>query len=117
MFLGEACKPCREGRCNECDKATGKLKTSAKFEIEGKVLTQCPLRYLAPNVMRAINLHSHYKNGFLPHAGGVLNQPARTMKQIEAVASVENDIEENKTKNKAKKRQGKDSQHFGVKNK
>lgn len=98
--MGNTCNPCLENRCNSCNKETGEINPAVRFELDGKELKLCPLKSLTPRVRRMLDVYAHYKNGFLPCGGGVLQQPHKYMQGIRILSTIEHD--ENKSKNKAK---------------
>lgn len=47
------------------------------MEIEGiGLINRCPAAMLDKEARFFMDLYTHYKNGFLPTAGGVLDQPS-----------------------------------------
>ena len=64
-----------------CDQ-NGTLPAGSTWEIPGGpgqpplvVLSTCPRRYVSVRSHFMMQLHRHYKNGVLPVAGGLLDQP------------------------------------------
>ena len=47
----------------------------------------CPLPMITGETRSMLKLHAHYKNGILPNAGGILDQPSA---YVEAMNIIEN---------------------------
>ena len=48
--------------------------------------TTCPRRYVTPQSWFLINLHSFYRDGHLPVAGGISSQPAKILQAFSIIA-------------------------------
>lgn len=44
--------------------------------INGKPVYRCPVTLLTTFTRRMMTLNVHYKNGYLPYRGGIMEQPA-----------------------------------------
>lgn len=63
------------------------------WEIPGVIRSKTCLKpMVGPDEWKLISLYRHYKNGFLPSTGGVLDQPQVF---LEAMEAIETQIEKN----------------------
>lgn len=53
-------------------------------------ITRCPLAMIDGETSMVLKLYSHYKNGYLPDAGGINDQPASLIKAFEIIESATN---------------------------
>ena len=67
--------------------------TPASWCIDGDRLTVCPMGTLdRRRAAEAVSLHRHYRAGFLPGPGGVLDQRERDLEMIETIEAVASEI-------------------------
>jgi hypothetical protein len=52
------------------------------IEINGEEFKRCPVQLVTSDSMEALHMYGFYNNGFLPCAGGFLEQPNRVMEQM-----------------------------------
>ena len=77
----------------------------AIFTIDEQDFTTCPVREVRSESLDALRMYNFYSAGFLPTAGGILDQPNILMEQIEVVRAVEAEaVEDKKRRNAARKR-------------
>lgn len=75
------------------------------FEIDGTEFKRCPVQFITQESLGALDLYRFYKDGFLPAAGGILDQPHRIMEQIRIVGAIASDeIAEQQRRKKARQR-------------
>ncbi|MEA3225401.1 MAG: hypothetical protein U9Q07_05580 [Planctomycetota bacterium] len=61
------------------DRKTGKKKImsviyrNTPYQMD---LDKCYMKYVSPDVSTVLTLHDHFRNGCMPFAGGVMDQPA-----------------------------------------
>lgn len=55
--------------------------------VNGHRVRRCPVKILTPFTRRCMSLYAHYKNGFLPNAGGIADQPAWYVTAMEILES------------------------------
>jgi len=60
----------------------------AIYEIDDIEYHKCPVQEITDESYEALSLYSFYKNGFLPEAGGVLDQDYRVIQQIRIIDAV-----------------------------
>jgi len=85
-----------------------------KVEIEGQLLTRCPMRLFLDNptgMSKIMWYYDNYKRGVLPVDGGLLDQPALLMEFIVVIQGAVNTIqsaedEEQKRKMRAAENKG-----------
>lgn len=53
----------------------------------------CLLPMITPQSQYLIRLHQHYKNGVLPHAGGLLEQPSYFIEAMEILSAHETQLQ------------------------
>lgn len=76
------------------------------FEFDHVETTTCPRRPVKDNRRWFSDIFTHvghYRNGFLPVAGGIEDQPYKLMKLIEIVVSVADEAAEGKAEEERKK--------------
>ena len=73
------------------------MKDAAKeYEIEGTVLKRCPLRVIDERSVAMIEFYMAYKKGFLPNAGGWLDQTVRFSRSIRVIEDYAGKLAEEK---------------------
>jgi len=55
------------------------------YEINGDTFRRCPVRYITEESFDALSQYQFYKNGFLPFAGGFLEQPNKFIEQMRII--------------------------------
>ena len=65
-----ACKTCHH---KDCDGSQGAV---VGYKFEGEIIKRCPLTLLTEKSALLIEQYPHYENGYLPGAGGILDQTA-----------------------------------------
>lgn len=77
------------------------MKDAAKeYEIEGTILKRCPLRVLDERSVVMIEVYMAYKKGFLPNAGGWLDQTVRFSRSVFVIEEYSAKMQEEKDKQK-----------------
>ena len=76
--------------CRACNKQLqdfrGCVKDAAKeYEIEGTILKRCPLRVIDERSVAMVEVYFAFKKGFLPNAGGWLDQPVRFSRSMTVI--------------------------------
>jgi hypothetical protein len=56
------------------------------LDLDGESIHRCPVRHLTADVARLLKLYGHYRNGFLPVAGGVLDQTPQFLEAMAVIA-------------------------------
>ena len=81
----------KELNCQTCkDKAGCEEDSPASvYAIDGEDIYRCPLRLITPQSSIYMQFYYHYKNGYLPVQGGILDQSAKFLK---AMTIIENTI-------------------------
>ena len=59
-----------------------------RWKIGGEVFKRCPAKMATQESWFAIQLYGHYKNGFLPVAGGILDQSVKFVQAMEIIDRV-----------------------------
>ena len=73
------------------------MKDAAKeYEIEGTVLKRCPLRVLDERSVAMIEIYMSFKKGFLPNAGGWLDQTVRFSRAMSVIEDYSAKLQEEK---------------------
>lgn len=62
------------------------------YQIGKELFNRCPLKIIEPESMLIMKAYLHYQDGFLPHAGGAMDQSNYLMEAIEILISVVNQI-------------------------
>jgi hypothetical protein len=88
---GLSCKTCVH---KDCDGRQG----ISRFSMDGEDIDYCPLSVATPEISRYFSFYTHYKNGYLPASGGVLDQTARFLRMMEIIQSAVTDYEQEETK-------------------
>lgn len=57
------------------------------------MLPRCPSRALTKDTLSVLSFYSHYKNGFLPDSGGLLEQAATFLDAMNIIASAVTEAE------------------------
>jgi len=85
------CKTCKWGRhCDESNPA----KLPDWFSIPGVIDSRtCFLPMISAETHRYMRLYTHYKNHFLPHAGGIADQPHHYIEAMELLDKTLNQIQ------------------------
>lgn len=60
----------------------------ALFEIDGTEFRRCPVQFIEPESFDALDAYRFYRDGFLPVAGGIYDQPAKAMELIGIVGAI-----------------------------
>ena len=67
----------------------------AVLTIDGVDYFTCPSGHVDRDLMdEAFTAYNHYQKGFLPHAGGIYDQPERLLRMIEVIGAVKSEIED-----------------------
>ena len=77
--------------------------------IDGEPITRCPVTILTNDTRRLMGLYVHYTKGFLPAAGGILNQTAYYYQAMEVLVVEVNRVQramQDKERDKFKQRTG-----------
>ena len=61
----------------------------------------CPVRAVKPESLEALRMYNFYQAGFLPSAGGILDQPNYLLEQMEIIRAVEGEEAEGKRRRHA----------------
>lgn len=88
--------------CRACNKQLRDFRgctedAANEYEIEGNVLRRCPLRTVDGRSAAMLEMFFAYKQGFLPNAGGWLDQP---LMFTQSMAIIENYAEKLKEEKK-----------------
>lgn len=68
------CQACRWHRhCDETNPAPFPMFSVSEIDLESRT---CLLPMVKDESRELLRLYGHYKNGVLPHGGGILDQPA-----------------------------------------
>ena len=59
-----------------------------RWRIDGRVYRRCPLRLVSASSWLALRLFRHYERGFLPVAGGLLEQGNAFLQAMEIIGDV-----------------------------
>lgn len=94
---GLSCASCVH---KDCDGSQG----ISDFNFDGENIHYCPLSVATPEIGQYLNLYTHYKNGYLPVAGGMLDQTARYTRMMGIIQSIVTEYEQEETERR--KRQG-----------
>jgi len=57
------------------------------FDLDGEIFNRCPRTYVTPEVADLLRLYTHYDKGFLPVAGGVLDQTPQYLAAMSIIAA------------------------------
>ena len=57
------------------------------WTINGEVFTRCPVQYVRPESIEALQMYAFYEAGHLFVAGGILDQPYRLISQMQIIAA------------------------------
>ena len=68
-------------RHKDCDGSKG----ASWFEFEGEEIRMCPITITSQNSWAVLRMYSHYKNGFLPVSGGILDQTNHFNRSMEII--------------------------------
>lgn len=87
--------------CRACNKQLqdfrGCVKDAARqYEIEGTILNRCPLRVLDERSVIMLEFYMAYKKGFLPNAGGWLDQTVRFSRSVAVIEDYSGKLQEEK---------------------
>jgi hypothetical protein len=75
------CKTCNARHCDDSNPAP-----FARWKIDGLIeSTTCLLPMITAFSRECLRLYGHYKNGRLPYAGGLYNQPRRYLQAMETL--------------------------------
>ena len=89
------------------DKACEEVK-AAPIHRMGQSLTfkTCPGNFVRPAVVRFLDAHAQYDKGVMPHAGGMMDQPAKLIEVFGVISSTQAEMREAQEKREqlAKKR-------------
>lgn len=77
--------------CRECKSKAGCESDSPVplYTIDGEDIFRCPLKLITSESYIYMQFYHHYKNGYLPVQGGILDQSS---KFLEAMDIIENEI-------------------------
>lgn len=99
------CSTCRWGR--HCDSSNPAPFAKFVIQIDGKPFLEsrtCFLPMITPESGRFMRLHWHYKNRFLPHAGGICDQSNLYVEAMEVIEQTFNKIEADHLKREREKK-------------
>ena len=85
-MAGIACKTCHH---KDCDGS----KQISRFKFEDEVIEQCPLTMITHESALLISQYPHYDKGYLPVAGGILDQ---TAVYVQAMAIISSEINQHR---------------------
>ena len=74
----------------DCDGSQGWFKLT---EVDGERIGCCPLTLVTDDTHRMMAMHTYYKNGYLPVAGGMLDQTEIFVRAMEVIESAINENE------------------------
>jgi len=83
-----------EFNCQECTAQDKRFRgceneaTGPGIELNGKRIKRCPVKLIHPIIWEWINLYSHYKQGHLYYAGGVIDQPAKYLQVMSIIGGL-----------------------------
>jgi len=66
------------------------------YEINGEKFYTCPVGHITRESYEALALYSVYKDGFLPEAGGIMDQDNRIMEQMRIIARAVHEAQKKK---------------------
>ena len=81
----------------DCQACTGNLKKARgcteeapvpMFDLDGKEYCRCPLKIITRQSMEYIRFYSFFRDGYLPNAGGIMDQPAKFLDAMSMIESV-----------------------------
>lgn len=70
------------------------------YRLGDEEYDRCPVRLVEPWTHEVLVLYRHYKNGFLPYAGGVTDQPAKLMRAFLLIENAVSEAEAERAKKK-----------------
>lgn len=84
------CSKCPHHYCDEAGEIEGSQGPAPfpKWEFNGEELKTCLLPMITPMSRELLKLHMHYRAGYLPLSGGILDQPAGFLRAMEIIESV-----------------------------
>ena len=75
--------------CQKCNKQIQEIRGCEKDiptkEIEGVAITRCPVKLITIESKLYLQVYSYYKDGFLPNAGGSLDQSIKVMDVLQFI--------------------------------
>jgi len=69
--------------------------------LDGEDIKQCPLTLITKETIIFTKLYTHYKNGFLPATGGILEQ---TVQFLLAMEVIDKAVQDNREKEEERKK-------------
>ncbi len=75
-------------KCTEQRKISRGCKEEAPapvFEMDGEKYYRCPLKLIRKETLEYVRFHRFFQMGYLPNAGGLLEQPAKFLNAIEVI--------------------------------
>ena len=93
---GLSCKTCTH---KDCDGSKG----YSRFKMGAVEIDYCPLSVITLEISRYFSFYAHYKNGYLPASGGVLDQTARFLKMMEIIQAAVSDYEQAEAKRRERR--------------
>jgi len=64
------------------------------FQYEGQSFRKCPRYMINAQAEELVRIYSHYKNGFLLKAGGIMDQPALYKEVMEIIEHTVNELDD-----------------------
>lgn len=83
---------CHDCKHKDCDGSKG----ASWFVLDGEDIRYCPISRITEETALYIKYYGHYKNGYLPADGGMLDQTARFLRAMEIIDSVINEYRQEK---------------------
>lgn len=68
--------------------------------IDGEGIRRCPRKLITKQSAEYIKFYGYYEKGYLPNAGGILEQPAKLMDAITVIENMLAEMREEKEKGK-----------------
>jgi len=62
------------------------------YELDGEPIMRCPLKLIKPETYTYLRFYGHYKQGFLPNEGGLLDQPLKYLQAMEVIHAAMNEM-------------------------
>lgn len=85
--------------CHKCNAQLQKVRgctepvAEARY-MDGVTSNRCPLKVVNQQSITYLMIYNHYKAGFLPHEGGILQQPSKILDAIKVIESTIAEMEE-----------------------
>jgi len=77
--------------CSRCDESLKKHHgfyeetNETEWDIQGTIYKRCPLTQIEPRSYQLLEAYAWMKNGFLPNAGAMLDQPHKFLESMRVI--------------------------------